>query len=349
MNCIKYFLLIALCGSFTIVSAQDPKGQDGDLYKENYDLQKELRKREEQIKELEKKLAKTEAEKNRADSLLEVEKAVGKSKEVKTQLKELEQANKKLKDSLENCSANVEKAVSQQAQQYNRQILDLQEQIQKLQEQLHEDSTIVASLNQKLQDLSGFRERWLAELAESVNEKWLDKLYSEINVTELESTLREYEEFASADNRIKDASKKLKTLLVNCRIYEQGVNAVNSRYNANVVNSIKPSVKSLRDQTSDPDKKKEVALLFWQLDNYGVTVEIFQDVIKAVDEQIAGQVGGIWSLVKAELEKQEQENEYITAIKKIPWLEKQYNAYLTAMKNNVKPNPVRDDILKIIP
>lgn len=345
MNCIKYILLIALCGHCLIVCAQDQKDQGSDPYKLIYDLREELTQKDAFIDKLKKDLAKAEERKNEADSLLKVEMAVGKSKEIRKQLKELERANENLRDSLNECSASVAKTVSQQVQQ-------CQEQLDSLMKQHLEDTLLISSLRRDLNQLSGFRKMWLTQLAESVNEKWLDKKYSDINVAELESALHQYEEFASADKRIEDASVKLKSLLSNCQIYEQGVNAVNSCYNANDINSIIPSVKLLRDQSLNPDNKKEVALLFLQLDDYKTTIVIFQNVIKAVEEQIAGQAGhkSAWPLVKAELERQEQQDEYITAIKKIPWLCKQYDLYYKALENNcVAQNSVRKLIMSLQP
>ena len=187
MNCIKYIILIAFCGHCLIVSAQDQKDQGGDPYKLIYDLREELTKKDALIDKLKKDLAKAEEGKNEADSLLKVEKAVGKSKEIKKQLRELEQANENLKDSLNECSANVAKSVSQQVQR-------CQEQLDRLMKQHLEDTLLISSLRRDLNELSGFRKMWLTQLAESVNEKWIEKKYSEINVAELESALRQYEE-----------------------------------------------------------------------------------------------------------------------------------------------------------
>ena len=341
MNGIKYLLLFALCWNFTLLRAQENKENSVDPYKEIYDLKKGIDKKDDIIKKLEKELAKAKADKNKADSLLNVEKAVGKSKELKTRLQELENENKKLKSDLEICAANVQKAVSEQAQQS-------EEQIQKLLLQHSKDSMELVSLKKDLDELSGFRKMWLTQLAESVNEKWLDKKYSEINVTELESALQQYEEFASADNRIREAADKLKVLLGDCLLYQQCIIAVNSRYDADVVNTLVTSVQKLLDRNKKSDNEKELSLLYWQLDNYAYTVEVFQDVIKAVDKVIDGQ-SLIWPLAKAELDGQEKEEGNITAIKRIPWLSDRYLEYCQAMEKGDAKNSVRDLILSLQP
>lgn len=130
------------------------------------------------------------------------------------------------------------------------------------------------------------------------------------------------------------------------------VKAVNSQYNKTSINAVALSVKNLRDKTTDINKKEELSLLYWQLDNYGVTVEIFQDVIKAVDEQITDQTNhrSAWPLVKAVLDKQEKDDEYITAINKIPWLSQQYKMYYEALERNcIAPNKVRNIIMNLQP
>lgn len=339
----KIILLVVLFNCTLLLRAQDANGTD--LYKENYDLKKELKEKDDKIKELEERLAQMTLERNRVDSLLKEEKAVGKSSEVKAHIRKLEKEIKELEAKLQDCAANAETAVNQQTQAN-------QEQILRLRQQHSQDSIEIASLKSELSDLSDFRKMWLAQLAESVNEKWLDKPYSKIDVNELQKALAQYEEFASTDQRIADASVKLKELLAACQLYEQGVKVVSSPYDASQISAIAAKIKNLRDNTADSEKKKELSSLFWQLDNYGVTVEIFQDIIKAVDEQISGQDRhkAAWPLVNAVMEKLEKEDEYITAVKKIPWLSEQYGLYYDALKKDcIAPNPVHDIIMNIHP
>ena len=345
MDYIKILLLLAIFCCSTSLRAQNTGEEESDPYKENYALKKELAKKDARIKRLEEDIAKIEIERNKADSLLKVEKATGKSKKIKSQIQILEQENKRLKSELDNCSSNIEKAIIQQTQ-------SSQEQISQLLQQHSRDAVEIASLRGDLSELSNFRKMWLAQLAESLNEKWLNKPYSQINTQELEIALKQYEEFASSDKKIADARDKLRVLLTDCQIYNQGVSIVNAPFEKGRINSIAAPLKTLRDKTADPSKKQELSLLYWQLDNYGVTVEIFQDVIKAVDEQILGMNAhkAAWPLVKAVLDKQEKDDEYITAIKKIPWLSEQFTLYYKSLENNcVGTNKVHDTIMNLHP
>lgn len=350
MNNIKLILLFFFFCCTVSLNAQDTGEDAVDPYKEIYDLKNKLEKRDATIKELEKKVAKIEAERAKADSLLKEEKATGKSKELKTQKKELEQENKRLKAELEKCSSDVEMKVSQQTK-------NLHAQITQLLQQHTNDSLEIASLKEDLSELTNFRKLWLAQLAESVNEKWLEKPYSQINMQDLENALTQYEEFALSDKKIADARDKLKALLRECQIYNQGIRIINAPYDKAQINAVVVPLKNLRDKVSDPANKKELGLLYWQVDNYGVTVEIFQDVIKAVENQIAEAANSgitdhksVLRLVNKVLKKQEEDNEYISAIKKNPCLSEQYAKYYNLLQNDcISKNSVRDMIMNLQP
>lgn len=345
MNYIRFILFIALCGNMITLRAQGTQDDETDPYKEIYTLKKNLAKKDNQIDKLNADLAEVRQELVMVDSLLKVEKIAGKSKELKDKLKELQQENASLKAELENYGVNAEIVVNQQLENNKAQLIALHQQHSK-------DSLEVENLKKELAALSTFRKMWIAQLAESVDDKWLNKPYSQIDASELERTVAQYKEYVSTDKRIENAYGKLNTLLAECLVYEQGVETVNSLYDATYVNKTASSVKNIRDKVTDPDKKKELALLYWQLDNYSVTVEIFQDIISAVDAQITFGLTHkqAWPLVNAVLEKTEKDDEYITAIKKIPWLAKQYKEYYKALeKNCVISNAVRETIMSIKP
>lgn len=346
MDSLKIILIIAFLSCSVSLTAQDKIKNNDDPYKEIYDLRKNLEKKDEEIKKLEGKLAKIESEKNKTDSLLKVEKAIGKSKEIKSQLQKLEQDNNRLRSDLDSCSSNTEKTIGRYMQ-------SSQERIQALMQQHSNDSMEIASLKGNLEELQNFRKMWIAYLVTSINEKWLVKPFSQIDLTELENELKQYEGFVSIDKRIKNAYDTLKVLFDDCQIYNQGTHIVNAPYDKGKIDTIAVLIKNLRDNAVDSDREKELSTLYWQLDNYGVTVEIFQNVISAVDERIANIKGGhnvIIPLVKAELKKQENDNGYITAIKEIPWLSEQYDAYVDALeKNSVAPNDVQNRIMSLQP
>ena len=88
-------------------------------------------------------------------------------------------------------------------------------------------------------------------------------------------------------------------------------------------------------------------------------MEIFQDVIKAIDGIITQQSqGGLDAFMKnavkaniqKELDRQESEDKNITAIKAIPWLATQYETYHQALMTDFQaPNPTHDVIMQLKP
>ena len=114
------------------------------------------------------------------------------------------------------------------------------------------------------------------------------------------------------------------------------------------VDRLKSQIQELKGQVDDEFKKKELERLYTQLENYRVTIEIFQDVIKAVEESTIGQDTHdmAWPLVEIVLKKQEDDNEYISALRDIPWLSKQFDSYYEDLKNDcLAKSSVRNEIM----
>lgn len=344
MDHIKHFVLFAMLCCSVSLSAQDNGEKDENPYKEIVKLQREANSKEKKIKELEEALKKMESQKAKVESLLKEERESGKSKEVRDRLNELQTKVASLEGELNKCQKDAQSNLQQQRDSY-------QQQISLLQQQQTEDSELIADLKRQVSELSGFRKIWLNQLAESVNAKWLEKPYSQISIPDLEVELKQYEEFAPSDKRIADAYNDLKLLLKDCALYSRGVQIINSPYDKDSINSILPSLKNLCGKTKDSARTKELSLLYWLLDNYGVTVEIFQDVIKSIDKQIDGQSSkkAALALVKATLDMQEKDQN-ISAIKKIPWLAEQYKEYYEDLqKDCLIKSDVHDRIMKIQP
>ena len=88
-------------------------------------------------------------------------------------------------------------------------------------------------------------------------------------------------------------------------------------------------------------------------------MKIFQQVIKAVDNIITQQSQGgldefmkkaVKAHIQKELDRQESEDENISAIKAIPWLAAQYETYYQAlMADFMAPNPTHDVIMQLKP
>lgn len=339
----KITFLICMILWFASANAQNekalsPEKTNVDSIKTIASLNKEIANKDKVIERLNAEVDKLKSKNEELDSTLRAEVREGKASKYKQQIKQLKQDSINLSNQLVTVVEDAQKASKQQNDA--------------LTEQYKKDSLIIASLQDKLDELQSFRTKWLAQLAESVDEKWLSKPYSAIDIKELEMDFQQYEEFASADKRVADARDKLKVLLDNSLLYQKGVKAVNSVYNAEIVTSLISPIRTLRDNTKDDNYKEDVKTIFWQLNNYAITVEIFQEVIGEVNKAVENQSThkAAWPLANATLEKQEKESEYITAIQQIPWLAKQYKEYLEALKKDcTKPNFAGETIMNIKP
>lgn len=298
-------------------------------------LEKNLKDRDETIGKLEIELAELKAENEQLDSALQAEIKEGKAAKYKKQIKQLK------KDSLD-LFQQMGTALEAMQQEHQKQIDIFADKHEK-------DSLAIVALQEELNGLEEFRIKWLAQLAESVDEKWLNKPYAAIDVTALEKDYAQYEQYAPMDAKVDEAKDKLTPFVVNTRLYQRGKEAVDTVYNAEVVNSLIEPMRTLRDSIPEGDNRDDVANLYWQLDNYAITIKIFQNVIKAVNKQVQGQsAAGAWPLAEAELDKQEKEFEYISAIKDIPWLATQYDEYYKLLEKDAsKPNEIGEAILNI--
>lgn len=298
------------------------EGKEKEMEKLNSDIQKQSQK-----------LSKLQADYKHVDSLYNVEKKEGKSTLMKKQIKNLQ------KDSV---------ALTKRIQFVIDSLNSVhQVQLETMHQQMAEDSTQIVKLDKELKGLEEFKVKWLTELAESVNETWLNKTYSAVQFSELEEAYRQYEKYAEASPEVAAARDSLKPFVENCRLYVQGIEAVNSPYDSIKVEPLVPSMRILRDAATNAENKSDLTVLAQQLYDYQVTVEIFQDVINAVRNVISGKNDKrlAWPLIKAQLDKMEKEDEYISAICAIPWLKKQFEEYRKSLEEDCF-NPIVPKLVK---
>lgn len=323
MRQIKIIVILLFGINGLMVQAQEEK----DVAK----LTKQLAEQQKQVELLKVKVA-------TLDSTLQAERKDGKSARYKKQIEQLK------RDSVE--QVRQWEAKLQQVMQEKDAMLIQHD------EQHKTDAQTITALKKQLNDLQVFRAKWLAELAGEVDEKWLNKPYSAIDLAQLETDYQQYEEFATADTRVAEARNKLKPFVENVRLYAQATEAVHSPYDKAKVASLIPSLRTLCDRCTEQQGAKEVKSLFWQLDNYAVTVEIFQDVIKEIQKVIKNETEHqfAWPLVQATLDKLEKESSFITALDEIPWLKEQSKTYRESLATNcVQPNAIADKIMALVP
>lgn len=324
---ILFLIGMALCLGSTYAQSKEAVDAQKQDEKAIQSFTEELEERDKTIEKLNLLLEKLETENEQLDSALQVEIKEGKAAKYKKQIKQLQ------KDSLA-LSQQMETELEAMRQEHQKQIDIFADKHEK-------DSLAIVALREELNGLEDFRVKWLAQLAESVNEKWLSKPFAAINVTALEKDYAQYEQYAPMDAKVAEAKDKLTPFVANARLYQRGKEAVDTVYNAEVVNSLIEPMRALRDSISEGDNRDDVANICWQLDNYAITIEIFQDVINAVNEGLQNIVGtlegesvaGAKDVAGAILKNQEEEYENISAIQLIPWLAKRYGIYEEALLN----------------
>ena len=288
------------------------------------------------------------------DSVSILREQLNKDKNVRT-IKEQKEEIARLKKQVDSLNNRIKQLGKDTIQMINNH----QKEIAQLQEQLKQNADLIAQMKKDAESLEAFKGPWLVQLAQSVDTEWLSKTFQEMDPTLMEYTYSQYEAYASADPKVAEARDKMKSLKDAYNTYIQAKQAVESPYDAAIVTPLVAQVNALRNTMTHAGRKAELNVLYQQLNDYSATVKIFQNVIKAVDSIITQQSqGGLDTFMKnavkaniqKELDRQESEDENISAIKAIPWLAAQYETYYQAlMADFMAPNPTHDVIMQLKP
>ena len=200
--------------------------------------------------------------------------------------------------------------------------------VAKQQEQHKADSTHIASLNKQLADLKKFRTMRLEQMAGTELQAWLGKKYSEINMQDLLSAYAQYQELSGESQEIAKAAQQLAPLVEEMKAYQQAGEVLQRPYASNDVSSAKNAVNAVRQNIPAGPKQEEMMQHFKNLDNYWVTVEIFQKLIRDVEKQTNGldKHNAAAPLVTKVLAS-ETNVKRVAYFNDIPWLATQWAAY----------------------
>ncbi len=286
------------------------------------------------------------------DSISILKEQLNKDKNVQ-KIKEKDKEIANLKKQITALTARIEQMKKDSTQA----VEDRQVAIEQVRNQFRQDSLEMAQKISAAEALEAFKGPWLAQLAKSVDTDWLNKTFQEIDPSQMEYVYSQYEAYSSADPKVAEARDKMKPLMEAFTVYKQGKQAVESPFDASVVNPLIKQVSDLRDTTTHLGRKAELDTLFEQLNYYSVAVEQFQNVIKAVDAIVSKQKpedtdATMVELMKEDIQKAidtlESSEESITTINSIPWLKLQYAEYhKTLMANIFAKNPIRDMIMDL--
>ena len=226
----------------------------------------------------------------------------------------------------------------------------LKEESDQKEEQRVADQRTIADLESELNTLKDFKVKWLADLADGVDREWMDRTYASFDVKELESECQRFAQYEKEDGKVKAASVKLNGLLEEKCLYDRGMQTIAQPYEKSKVDQATVKVRELESRQQIAVKKNELHELVGLLENYGLDLEIFQDLIVNLEKLTGGASKDLaWSVAERFLKHQEDEDA-IAAIEEIPWLKGQYELYYAALREDCfGPNPARDLIMSLQP
>ena len=176
----------------------------------------------------------------------------------------------------------------------------------------------------------------LREMAEDVNQLWLDKTYDQLDSTQFVQELALYEKYKGDDKGVGEAYEKLKALCDNYMVYLEGMRAVNNPYDATKVENLKVRFKELVSKEDHLSRKEELNVIYEQLSGYNFGVAYFKNIIidaeNELDEFTVRAPEKVWKQIRVYFEEQEKDIEENITI--IPWLKTQYESYIESLKKD---------------
>ena len=269
----------------------------------------------------------------------------------------LKASNSQLTEELEQLrKAKLEKEESDSAKKLKQQLKDEQNRSQALLQQHEKDSVTIGVLTATIGDLSreleqyvDIRNRWFDQLIADAL-LWENRPYSSIDLQALEGAMSPYRQYASENEGIKDALEKMEQLRSDSQLYKDAELAGTAAYDGAAVKSLVSRLQEVMARENQPQRQKELSSLKNRLEEYTSAVISTQDLVKAIEKQYTpGDVSNVKYGVQGILDKEEETYGTITLMKAYPWLEEQFNEYISFIKRVGvgSINAVRDAILNL--
>lgn len=303
--------------------------------KEFEKLQKDLNNKTEELEKL--KTQKTELEQEKKNI----------NKALKDTVTVLNKAKKTAETNLKNANSNLENKenalnkAKQDLDNEKKTTVKLRQQVGRLQgdsAKLVSTLTENSNLKKELDELKAFKLEWLRELAQRVDQEWLNKKYSQIDLAQIEQAYDQYSKYSVDDPMVAEAKNKMTPLVEGYRIYNKAMEAINAPYDEALTKVLLPKLNDLCDREQDPAQKDELKALARILGNYELNVGLFQDLKNGIDTQISELGDGTthrmaYPLVKDVL-KTFEEDGTIEAIEEVPYLKKTLEEYKKALNED---------------
>lgn len=117
-------------------------------------------------------------------------------------------------------------------------------------------------------------------LTDNFIQKWGEKPFSQFDEKLFQKEIQKISE------KFSETPQTIQKLVDDYSTYKEGEECINSKYDEQAIKSVIGKIKTLRDNTKNPDKKKELADLHTKLFDYEGSVERFQNVIKNVTDAL---------------------------------------------------------------
>ncbi len=218
----------------------------------------------------------------------------------------------------------------------DEQITALKGEIETLEGIYFEKSKELTSLDSANTKDAIFRDKWLRLQTSSLNDKWNNVSIIEVDTAALKADLDELIKSNSADPKILNLKNKLEVLSKDVTLYKAALSAVNSKYDKASIAELLPQTTALRTKLKgDSVAYKIVGDIAWQLESYAVAIEIFQNVIKAIDAVTHdGNSKRVYTAyISVKIDELEESGD-IPALKEIPWLGEQWNIYIKNLETD---------------
>ena len=345
MNRIINIALFLILVSFSAV-AQNKKDSTGnnqpDLYKENYNLRNEIKAKDKQIEAKDKQIEGLNEQIEKLKAELQTLKDNARTSVLKKEIEDLKQQIEDLCADTARLNVSVESLKKQNKELSDKKKKDKDTKTADLERK-------IAEMEAELNTLHHIKQIYLKQKVDNLSSDFLDKPLSQIDLAELENAQKEFAQFASEDKSIATAANQLSALKTDYQIYSEAVTAVNSPYNAAIINKIKNPLFKLYEKTpdtpksnpGDKNKKEEIYALYWQLNNYESKISIFKELLTIVDRRISNNQGEEWDYANNEINKLEKEKQSVTSVCAIPYLKTLYDDYYQKLEGRYNPKAVR--------
>ncbi len=331
---------------------KDEKKKKGENKEEKANLKAELDKKDAELE-------KTKAELEKTKAKLEKQEEQNKKEDAKRDKEKQEQLAKEQKIIDEYNKAKTDIARLRQEKQreidnIKKRIYAQNDTIKCLEQRLNELKQNTAKATEKLNEVQNEKEA-LADYRKKTTEFlangadfWLQKPYSTISITALDSVLNEYESIPelTKEKSVNDEKAKIVALRKNITLYNEAKHKLTNKYDVASVKELLPELGNMK--VGNAETQQEVSELIKQLEYYPKQIEMFKKLIADIEGKIMENSRAASEVRINMFLKEAEQQKTIAEINKNPWLKKQYELYFKLLTKDYKKDNQYAALIKSI-